>query len=354
MNISSGNIIFNKAGSRRPRRRSNSRLQIKEAIMRRPVIVFSFGIFCIMSNALPAAAQGTAPKLMRIVVPFSAGASNDAIARAIAPQLAKRLETTVVVENRPGATGIIGSDAVAKAPKDGSVLLLTSATFLTAAATRQHLPYDPVTAFTPVAIVAQNPSILAVTAFAPIKTAAQLISAARARPNWLTYGSAGVGSIGHLVTELMNSAAKVEMRHIPYKGASNAAIDLAGGQIDVMISSYTTLSPFVRSGKVRLLAVTSSEAHPAFPELPPLNSVVPGVVNETWAGVLAPSGTPASLIERLNREINAIAGTPELRSFLELEGMRPVPLAPSAFEARMKQELAQWRQIARTKKIVAE
>lgn len=337
------------ASQARPR---HAAAHIQETIMRRPLAIFLLGTLCAM--ALPAAAQDAAPRLIRIVVPFSAGASNDAIARMIAPQLAKRLETAIVIENRPGAAGVIGSDAVAKAAKDGSVLLLTSATFLTAAATRARLPYDPITAFAPVAIVAQNPSILAITAFAPIKTAAQLITAARAKPNWLTYGSAGVGSIGHLTTELMNGAAKVEMRHVPYKGASNAAIDLAGGQIDVMVSSYTTLSPFVKSGKVRLLAVTSREAHPAFPELPPLNSVVPGVVNETWAGVFAPAGTPAAFVERLNREINAIAGSPELRPFFEPEGMLPVPLTSAAFAARVKQELAQWKKIATTKNIVAE
>jgi tripartite-type tricarboxylate transporter receptor subunit TctC len=299
-------------------------------------------------------AQDTLPKLVRIVVPFPPGASNDAIARAISPQLAKRLETTFIVENRPGAAGIVGSESVAKAPRDGSTLLLTSSTFLTAAATRARLPYDPISSFAPVTIVAQNPSILAVSGLAPIRTAAQLFVAARSRPNWLTYGTAGVGSIGHLTTELMNFAARVEMRHVPYKGAVNAAIELAGGQIDIMISSYTTLSPFVKSGKVRLLAVTSREPYPAFPDLPTLNSLVPGVVNETWAGVFAPAGTPAVLVERLNREINAVAGSPELRTLFEAEGMLPVPLTPPAFTARVKQEYAQWKQVATTRNIVAE
>lgn len=322
--------------------------------MRHSFIAVLISINCALFGASPATAQDAVPKLIRIVVPFSAGASNDAIARAISPQLTKRLDTAIVIENRPGAAGVVGADAVAKAAKDGSSLLLTSATFLTAAATRAQMPYDPLTAFAPVAIVAQNPSILAITALAPIKTAALLMDAARAKPNWLTYGSAGVGSIGHLTTELMSSAARVEMRHVPYKGASNAAIDLAGGQIDVMISSYTTLSPFVKSGKVRLLAVTSHAPHPAFPSLPTLTSVVPGVVNETWAGVLAPAGTPPALVERLNREIIAIAGSPELRPFFEPEGMLPVPITAAAYAARIKQELGQWRKVAASKQIVAE
>lgn len=295
-----------------------------------------------------------APKLIRIVVPFSAGASNDAIARSIAPPLARRMEASVVVENRPGAAGTIGADLVAKGPKDGSLLLLTSATLLTAAATQPRIPYDVLTAFTPIAIVGQNPSILAVSAATPFRTPAALIAAARARPNEVTYGTAGVGSIGHLVTELICSNAGVRMQHVPYKGASNAAIDLAGGQIAVMVSSSATLSPFVRSGKVRMLAVTSRQAHPSFPDLPPLIATVPDVVNETWAGVLGPAGLPPRLVERLNRDITEIAGSPELRAFLEPDGMLPAPTTPSAFAARIKQELATWKRVATTRKIVAE
>ena len=196
--------------------------------------------------------------------------------------LSKRLETSIVVENKPGAAGVIGADSVAKSPRDGSVVLLTSSTFLTAAATQPRLPYDPIAAFAPIAVVGQNPTLLAVSAALPFKTAKDLLAAARARPDELTYGSAGVGSIGHLVTELLCSAAKVQMRHVPYKGAANAAIDLAGGQIHVMMSSYSTLSAFLKSGKVRALAVTSKQPYPAFPDLPPLISIVPGFSNETW------------------------------------------------------------------------
>lgn len=233
--------------------------------------------------AIPAAlAQDALPKLIRIVVPFSPGASNDVIARTLAPPLAKRLETNVIVENKPGATGVIGADAVAKSPRDASVLLLTSSTFLTAAATQPRLPYDPIAAFAPVATICHNPSILAVSSSTPFKSTAELFAAARSRPGDLTYGSAGVGSIGHMLTEMLAAAAKVEMRHVPYKGAANAAIDLAGGQIHAMISSYSTLSPFVRSNKVRLLAVTSREPHPSFPEVPPLVKILPGFSSTTW------------------------------------------------------------------------
>jgi len=301
-----------------------------------------------------AASQETVPKLIRIIVPFSAGASNDAIARAIAVPLAKRLGASVIVENRPGAASVIGNDAVAKSPPDGSVLLLTSSTFLTVAATTPRLPYDPIGAFSPVATVVQNPSLLAASAAAPFKSAAELISAARARPGEITYGTAGVGSITHLATELMSVAAKIRMTHVPYKGAANAAIDLAGGQIVVMISSSSTLSPFIRSGKARVLAVTSPTSHPSFPGIPPLSNTVPGYSNQVWVGVFAPAGTPARLVERYNREISEIAATPELRNLLEPDGMVPVASTPAAFAARINQELAQWKQIATSRKIVLE
>lgn len=299
-------------------------------------------------------AQPAAPKLVRIVVPFSAGASNDAIARVIAVPLAKRLESTVIVENRPGAAGVVGADAVAKSPRDGSTLLLTSSSFLTAAATQPRLPYDPIAAFAPVAVVGQNPSLLAVTASAPFKSAAALLATARARPGELMYGSAGVGSVGHLATELFAAAANVRMRHVPYKGAANAAIDLASGQIQVMISSFSTLSSFLKSGKVRALAVTSREPYPAFPDLPPLIATVPGYSNEVWVGILAPAGTPAPLVARLNQEINDISASPELKTFLEPDGMMAVALDPASFAARIRRELAQWKRVAADRRIVME
>jgi tripartite-type tricarboxylate transporter receptor subunit TctC len=304
----------------------------------------------------PAAGSGqvVVPKLIRIIVPFSAGASNDAIARAMAPPLSRRLDTSVIVENRPGAAGVIGADAVAKSPRDGSVLLLTSSTFLTAAATQPRLPYDPIAAFAPVGIVGQNPSLLAVSSSTPFKTAGELFAAARAKPGEITYGSAGVGSVGHMATELMSAAAKVQMAHVPYKGAANAAIDLAGGQIQVMISSYASLGAFFKTGKVRVLAVTSKQPHPSFPDVPPLVHTLPGYSNEVWVGVFAPSGTPVRFVERLNREINELSASPDLKPLLESDGMMPAPMSPAAFSARVKQELGQWKQIATARKIVAE
>ncbi|SOY69016.1 conserved exported hypothetical protein [Cupriavidus taiwanensis] len=308
--------------------------------------------------AAPAEQAAAVPPLMRIVVPFSAGASNDVIARAIAPSLAKRLGNTVIVENRPGVAGVLGADYVAKGPRDGSVLLLTSSTFLTAAATQARSPYDPLTAFAPVALVADGPLLLAVSstsaASRSVRTPNDLIAAARARPGTISYGSAGVGSLGQLATELLCDTAKVQMMHVPYKGAANALIDLAAGQIDVMMSNYSSIATQIKSGKVRPLAVTSAASNPAFPDLPPLAASVPGYGIEIWVGVLAPAGAPAALVQRLNREIAGIAASPEVRAILEPDGSRPLAATPAEFGTRMKQDLAQWKRIAVERKIVAE
>ncbi|MGO4329237.1 tripartite tricarboxylate transporter substrate-binding protein [Cupriavidus sp. 2TAF22] len=300
------------------------------------------------------AAPDAVPPLVRLVVPFTAGASNDVIARGLAQGLARRLGTTVIVENRPGAAGVVGSNFVAKSPHDGSVLLLTSSTLLTAAATQPNSPYDPLTAFAPVAMVADGPMLLAVSSAMPARTPAEVLAAARAKPGSITYGSAGVGSLGQMATELMCVSSGVSMMHVPYKGASNALIDLAAGQIDVMISNYSSLATLIKSGKVRPLAVTSHERNPAFPDLPPLGASVPGYVADIWVGVLAPAGTPAPLVERLNREIAAVATSDDLKATLAQDGARPSAASADVFGKRMKQELALWKRIATERKIVAE
>lgn len=301
-----------------------------------------------------AAAQAQMPKQIRIVVPFAAGGSNDVIARAIAVPLAKRLDATVIVENKAGAAGVIGSDYVAKSPRDGSVLLLTSSTFLTAAATQAQLPYDPLAAFTPVAMIGRGPMLLVVSAIAPYKTPDDVISAARAKPGALNYGTAGIGSIAHLTTELLDDTAKVKMTHVPYKGAAPAAVDLAAGQIQVMISNYSTVAPLIKGGKLKALAVTSGTAHAAFPDLPPLANVAPGFAVAIWVGVFAPAGTPAPIVDRLNQEINAISASAELAPLLEPDGTLPEAISSATFAGRIKDELGQWKQIATEHKIVGE
>jgi tripartite-type tricarboxylate transporter receptor subunit TctC len=225
--------------------------------MRTLVFSIALCIFALAGLTPVAAAQATLPKSIKIVVPFSPGGSNDVIARALAGPLAKRLDIPVIVENKAGAAGVVGADYVAKSPPDGSTLLLTSSSFLTAAATQTQLP-RPGHGVRAGRDGRTGPMLLVVSATTPYKSPADLVAAARAKPGVLNYGTAGVGSIAHLTTELLDDTAKIQMVHVPYKGAANAATDLAGGQIQVMISNYSTLAPLIKSGKVKALAVTSS------------------------------------------------------------------------------------------------
>lgn len=302
----------------------------------------------------PAMAQPAVPKQVKIVVPFSAGASNDAIARAIAPQLAQRLKTIVIVENRVGAAGVIGSEYVAKSAKDGATLLLTSSSFLTSAATQPRMPYDPVKSFAPVAMVGQGPLVLAVSAAKPYADLPALLDAARARPDALNYGTAGIGSLAHLATVMMNESAKVTMTHVPYKGAANAASDLAGGQIDLMLANYSSLAPLVQGGKVKLVATTASVTHPAFPDLPPAAKVLPGYAVEIWVGVFAPAGTPQDLVDLYNDAINHIATSNETTALLDMDGTAPAALSSAEFGRRVAGDLAQWRNLAQSHHISVE
>jgi len=301
-----------------------------------------------------AVGQATIPRSIKIVVPFSPGGSNDVIARAIAGPLAKRLDVPVIVENKAGAAGVVGSDFVAKSARDGSVLLLTSSSLLTSAATQTQLPYDPIAAFAPVAMVGRGPMLLVVSTSTSYKSPAELIAAARANPGTLNYGTAGVGSIAHLTTELLDDSAMIQMTHVPYKGAANAAVDLAAGRIQVMVSNYSTIAPLTKAGKIKALAVTSAKPHPAFPDLPPIATVVPGFSVDIWVGVFAPAGTPPALVERLNQELNAISASTELAPVLEPDGTLPEAISPAAFAGRIKDEIGKWKQLAIEHKIVAE
>lgn len=321
--------------------------------MMQGALVLAMGFMGALAT-LPARAQDTVPAVVRLVVPFAPGGSNDVIARAIAPALAKRLGNSVIVENRAGAGGSIGSDAVAKGPKDGSVLLLTSSSLLTGAATMPSTPYDVNGAFVPVAMVGQGPMLVVVPAQTDIRTPADFVRAARAKNGELTYGTAGVGSIAHMSSEMLADAAKAPMRHVPYKGAAPALIDLASGTIDMMISNYSSVVPQIKAGRVRPIAVTTRTVSPSFPDLPPMANAAPGFSADIWVTVFAPAGTPAGIVQRLNREINEVAKQSDVRGLLEADGAAPTPFNPAELVPRIRDDLAAWKKVATEKKIVAE
>jgi tripartite-type tricarboxylate transporter receptor subunit TctC len=322
--------------------------------MSRPLAKFFFALAAFALAPAVHAQQPGVPGVIRIVVPFAPGGSNDVIARAMAPLLAKRLGNSVIIDNRAGASGSIGSDAVAKGPRDGSMLLLNSSTLVTAAATMPSTPYNVNTAFAPVAMVGVGPMLVAVSAQTDIKSARDFVAAARANPGSLTYGTAGVGSIAHMASEILSDAAKIQMRHVPYKGAAPALMDLSAGTIHMMISNYSSLVPQIKAGRVRPIAVTSREANPSYPDLPPMASVAPGFAADIWVTIFAPAGTPMPLLQRLNRDIIEVAKVPEIRVLLESDGAAPTSLTPEQLVPRIRDDFAMWKKIATDKKIVAE
>lgn len=309
----------------------------------------------IMAAAPSTAAPVVLPKTITIVVPFGPGASNDSFARVIAQKLGPKIGSTVIVDNKPGAGSVIGSSFVSRAAADGSVLLLTSSTFTTSAAVQKNLPYDPVSGFTPVSLVATGPMLLTVGAQTPYKSAADLIADARANKGKINYASAGIGSINQMSAEMLNSMAKTDMTHVPYKGAAAGLTDMMAGQVQVMVASPASALGQLKSGKVRVLAVTSPKPSPLVPGVAPLNQTVPGYEVEIWWGIFAPRGTPAPVAERLNAEINDIINTPEMRERFAQEGAEPTrAVTPAQFGAYVNKELDKWRTVAQEKQISAE
>lgn len=317
-----------------------------------PLALIGIGI---MAAAPSTAAPVVLPKTITIVVPFGPGASNDSFARVIAQKLGPKIGSTVIVDNKPGAGSVIGSSFVSRAAADGSVLLLTSSTFTTSAAVQKNLPYDPVSGFTPVSLVATGPMLLTVGAQTPYKSAADLIADARANKGKINYASAGIGSINQMSAEMLNSMAKTDMTHVPYKGAAAGLTDMMAGQVQVMVASPASALGQLKSGKVRVLAVTSPKPSPLVPGVAPLNQTVPGYEVEIWWGIFAPRGTPAPVAERLNAEVNDIINTPEMRERFAQEGAEPTrAVTPAQFGAYVNKELDKWRTVAQEKQISAE
>ncbi|VTU28961.1 Argininosuccinate lyase [Variovorax sp. PBS-H4] len=282
-----------------------------------------------------------------IVVPYPAGGSNDVFARAIGRQLAEALGQPVLIDNKPGAGGTLGTGIVAKAPADGYTLAAVSSSFVTNAAVQPRLPFDPVKSFAPVAMMAQGPFVVAVRADLPAKTPAELVALAKQRPGKLNYASSGPGSTNQFATELLKSSAGVFITHIPYRGMAPATTDLMGGNVDVLIASGPSLQPALRSGKVRAVGITSAKPSATAPDLVPMAQAVPGYSFGIWWGMLAPAGTPAAVVQRLNTEINKIVAGPEMKAFLLREGAEPAGLTPAQFAAQIQREIPYWQKVAK-------
>jgi tripartite-type tricarboxylate transporter receptor subunit TctC len=296
--------------------------------------------------ALPrtAGAQTWPAKPIRMVVPFSAGAGiSDILARLISQHLSVGLGHQVVIDNRPGAGGNLGGDIVAKAAPDGYTVLLGSSFLAVNAYLYAQTPFDSLSDFVPVSSVAINPLLLVVHPSVPAMSVAELVALAKAKPGQLNYGSGGIGSTPFLATELFKATAKVEITHVPYKGGAPALADLAAGQLSMMIENMPGTMPFVRSGRMRALAITSRARSALQPDLPTMiEAGVPGYEMIGWNGLFFPKGTPPELVGRLNAELVKVLAKPDLKDQLAAIGAEPVGDSPQAFAAFFKDETVRW------------
>jgi len=298
-----------------------------------------------------AVAQAFPTKPVRIIATFDPGGASDILSRLLAPKLAERLGQSVLVENRPGAGGNIGTDYVAKSPPDGHTLVMGYiGTHAVNPTLYPKIPFDAVKDFAPVAFVASIPSALVVHPSIAAKSVSELIALAKARPGQLNYGSGGAGTAPHLAAELFKSIAGVDMVHVPYKGSGPAVADLLGGQISLMFNTMIQTIPHVQSGKLRALAVTGAKRSNAMPELPTLaESGLPGYAMVGWFGVLAPAGTPRDVVNRLNVEIMAILNLPDVKDRLAKLGSEPTDIAtPEQFGDYIRSEIAKWEKVIKS------
>jgi tripartite-type tricarboxylate transporter receptor subunit TctC len=300
------------------------------------------------ATALPvSAAQSWPAHPIRLIVPFPPAGTTDIVARLVAERLTTALGQTVLVDNRAGAGGIIGADMVAKAAPDGYTLLLGSSGPISISPSLPVKPnYDPQHDFKPVSVIATVPTMLVVNPKLPVKTVADLIAYARAHPGKLNFASTGIGATPHLAGELFKSMAKVDMRHVPYKGSAPALNDLIGGQVDLMFEQVSAALPFAQSGRLRALAVGSERRIAALPDLPSVaESGLPGFDVVSWFGILAPADTPAAIVQRLHDELARIMAQPDIRSKLVALGADPGTSTPEAFKRRIATEIPQWAKI---------
>ena len=290
-----------------------------------------------------------------MVVPYSPGTGADIAARLFGPRLAERLKFNVVIDNRAGATGIIGSDFVAKAAPDGHVLLMTATSFATTPALTPKLPFDPVKSFAPVVQIAASQLTLVVHPQLPVKTVRDFVQLAKSRPGQLLYATPGNGGPQHLVTELIKLETSIDIVHVPYKGAGAAITDLIGGHVQAMVSALQTISPQVRAGKLRMLAVMGEKRVAAFTEVPTMTEQgLPGLVVETWYGLFAPAGTPPAVVAQLNADLNALLLQPEVRDALARQDLNAVGGSAERFGDMVRRDLARWSRVVTAAKIKAD
>ena len=311
-------------------------------------------LLCALNWQAHAQAPAYPARPVRIIVAFPAGGGNDIIARFYTTRLTARLGQQMVIDNRGGASGIIGTEIVARALPDGYTLLFTSLTHSMNEAIHQ-LPYDTVKSFTPVALFGRGTNVLVVNPALPARTLPELIALAKAKPGQINYASTGVAGMHHFGGEMFKRAAGINLTHVPFKGGGPAVIAVMGGEVEMMFSTLPLALPYIRAGKLRPLGVGSLARSPLLPDLPTLTeNGAPGYEFTVWWGIVAPAGTPAAIVAKLNAGINTISADPEAAKQLATEGAEVTPWTPAQFGALIAGNLAMWKRVARDSSIRAE
>ncbi len=292
-------------------------------------------------------------KPLRIIVPFAPGGSNDIVGRALATELSLRLKRNVFVENRPGAGGVMGTDMGAHSEPDGNTLVLISSTF-TMNPSIMKLNYDPIKSFIPVSMIGMGPSVIVVNTQLPVQNMREFIDYSKKNPGTVFFGSAGVASFQHFQIELLKLKSGADITTIHYKGGSPALVDLASGHVQVALGSLIQMQNFIRSGKVKLLAVAGPKRIDLIPNIPTLHESSIDMDASNWWAILAPSGTPLPIVEALHRDINSVLGSAQMKQHLENEGAETVSLSRAELEKLIKDEINKWSVIAKKTGIKAE
>jgi tripartite-type tricarboxylate transporter receptor subunit TctC len=308
------------------------------------------------SFAAPASAAETYPnRIIRLIVPFPAGGSNDVAARIIAPHLEQALSQTVIVDNRPAAGGIVGSDAVAKAPPDGHMLLLVASSYTVTPALNAKLPYDPERDFAPISLVDSNAMVFFVNPKLPVRTLPEVVALAKAQPGKLNYSSPGAGSQTHLVIELLSRRAGISMQHVPYRGGAPAMMAVLSGEADVTLLAPNVIFPHIKAGTIRPIATGGAARHPQLPDVETTAEAgFPEVQAVQWVGLFTTAGTPTEIVERLNAELNRILRLPDVVEKFTAQGVTPGGSTSADFRALISTEIRQWTETARAANIKVE
>jgi tripartite-type tricarboxylate transporter receptor subunit TctC len=309
-------------------------------------------VLALFSFAQPAFAQGWPSRPITVVVPFPAGALSDAAARILQPRLSEALGQPVVIENRGGAGGVIGSTFVARSQPDGYTLLVTvNAPVVMAPAIQKSYPFDPLKALAGVSLLTETYLALVVRADSPIRSIPDVIRLAKERPGQLTFGSAGVGSAHQIAGALLNAKAGISLNHVPFQGGAPAVQALVGGHIDMSFATLPSVMPLVKDGQLRLVALAERKRYEGLPDLPTINETIAGVETTAWVGMFAPAGTPKDLLERLAAVLREALQMPDIRDKMLALGMVPVPKGPDDFDRLIAEELKFWRAAVEIAKI---